>query len=144
MRREYDFTGGVRGKHVGKRLRIVGDTQNVPAGENDADIVTRLLGTQHITVSWVYEGTEGFIYESLPGTIIPNEEKQSLRFELSEKNGDDENFEVIIRKCNGVFALKADHSEMKNREYALKQYLGSDELVFYLQDENNRAYFHLS
>jgi hypothetical protein len=25
MRKEYDFSGGKRGKHVGKRIRIVGD-----------------------------------------------------------------------------------------------------------------------
>lgn len=34
MRREYDFSKGIRGKHVGKRLRIVGDTSSV------ADYVT--------------------------------------------------------------------------------------------------------
>ncbi len=27
MRREYDFSKGTRGKHAGKRLRIVGDTR---------------------------------------------------------------------------------------------------------------------
>ena len=26
MRREYDFSAGIRGKHAGKRTRIVGDT----------------------------------------------------------------------------------------------------------------------
>jgi hypothetical protein len=32
MRKEYDFSQGVRGKHVGKRIRIVGDThlRNAP------------------------------------------------------------------------------------------------------------------
>ncbi len=28
MRREYDFSHGTRGKHAGKRLRIVGDTRS--------------------------------------------------------------------------------------------------------------------
>lgn len=145
MRREYDFTGGTRGKHVGKRLRIVGDVskQKLPADANSSDTIRRLLRTKHITVSWVYEGTEGYIYKSVPGTVVSSEETQSLRFELAEKNGDDENFEVIIRKRNGSFILKADHPEMKSREYPLKEYLAPDELVFYLQDENNRAYFHL-
>jgi len=27
MRREYDFSKGTRGKHAGKRLRVVGDTR---------------------------------------------------------------------------------------------------------------------
>ena len=28
MRKEYDFSQGTRGKHAGKRLRIVGDTRS--------------------------------------------------------------------------------------------------------------------
>ena len=28
MRKEYDFSKGTRGKHAGKRLRIVGDTRS--------------------------------------------------------------------------------------------------------------------
>ncbi len=36
MRREYDFKGGTRGKHAGKRLRIVGD----PSSANASDVQT--------------------------------------------------------------------------------------------------------
>jgi hypothetical protein len=144
MRREYDFSKGIRGKHAGKRFRIVGDPRAEQSlSTNKADIYSRLLEAKEITVSWLYEGTEGFIYKSVPGSIVANPQTQSLRFELTEKNGDDDNFEVIIRSTNGAFSLKADHPEMKNREYTLKGYLGSDELVFYLHDDNNRAYFHL-
>lgn len=144
MRREYDFSKGVRGKHVGKRLRIVGDSKVEQSRLTNNSDITRLLTATQITVSWLYEDTEGFTYKSVPGTIVANEQTRSLRFELTEENGDDDNFEVIIRSSNGSFTLKADHPEMKNREFSLKGYSGSDELVFYLQDENNRAYFHLS
>ena len=132
---------GVRGKHVGKRLHIVGD----PSGKklNNVELVARLLDAKEIMVSWLFEDTEGYVYKNVPGTLVANEQTQSLRFELSEKNGDDDNFEVIIRRGNGSFTLKADHPEMKDREYVLKGYLAPDELVFYLQDDNNRAYFHL-
>ena|SRR6266481_294143 len=34
MRREYDFTGGTRGKHTNKRLRIVGDPSSPNALDN--------------------------------------------------------------------------------------------------------------
>lgn len=143
MRREYDFSKGIRGKHVGKRLRIIGDQRHNEIAASVPELKGRLLNTQQITVSWLYEDTEGFIYESVPGTVVANKEAGSLRFELAEKNNDDENFEVIIRSSNGSFTLKADHPEMKNREYTLKSYVALDELVFYLYEDNNRAYFHL-
>ena len=38
MRREYDFSQGKRGKHAGKRLRIVGDTDSRNGPETAARI----------------------------------------------------------------------------------------------------------
>ena len=144
MRSEYDFSGGVRGKHAGKRMRTIGDsTQTDLKGEDLVDVIDRFLETREIVVSWVFEDTEGYVYKSVPGTVVSNGTSISLRFELVEKNGDDENFEVIIRKTNGSFHLKSDHPEMKDHEYELKEYVAADELVFYLHDDRNRAYFHL-
>lgn len=142
MRREYDFSSGIRGKHVGKRIRIVGDVKRDETSET-SDVTERFLDTQEVIVSWVFEETEGFIYKSIPGTVVPNKTSLSLRFELAEKNGDDENFEVIIQKTNGSFTLKADHPKINNREFGLKEFVSEDELVFYLHDNSNRAYFHL-
>jgi hypothetical protein len=152
MKREYDFSEGIRGKHAGKGIRIIGDPRsNSPRsrkastdGKTNADIADRFFETKEVLVSWVHEDTEGYIYKSVPGTIVANRKAESLRFELTEKNSDGENFEVIIRSVKGLFMLKADHPVMKNREYSLKLYSAPDEVVFYLQDEANQAYFHLS
>jgi hypothetical protein len=38
MRKEYDFKKGTRGKHIGKRLRIVGDT----GSRNGPDTAARI------------------------------------------------------------------------------------------------------
>jgi polyphosphate kinase len=38
MRREYDFSQGTRGKHVGRRLRIVGDA----GARNGSDTAARI------------------------------------------------------------------------------------------------------
>jgi len=38
MRREYDFSQGTRGKHAGKRLRVVGDVGT----RNGSDIAARI------------------------------------------------------------------------------------------------------
>lgn len=155
MRSEYDFSKGIRGKHLGKKMRIVGDLSiQKRAGRTrkssaefkttSVDLTGRILSTRHVSVSWVYENTEGYVYENVSGSIVPNVGTGSLRFELKERNGDDQNFEVIIRKSNGSYVLFADHPEIKNQEFPLTVFLGSDELVFYLEDLANRAYFHLS
>jgi hypothetical protein len=155
MRREYDFSEGTRGKHAAKRFRIIGDT-SLQRGQGDVtktqvkkrssavDVTGRILSTKQVAVSWVYEDTESYLYKNVPGTIVANPSARSLRFELKEKNGDDENFEVVIENTNGSYVLRADHPEIDNQEFPLKVYLASDELVLYLEDANNRAYFHLS
>lgn len=141
MRREYDFSNGMRGKHAGQRIRVIGATSH---GGNEPDVTRQILETKQVTVSWLYEGNEAFVYNSVPGTIISNLGARSLRFELSEKNGDDDNFEAIVKAKNGSYVLNADHPTIENQEFHLKVYKSSDELVLYLEDANNRAYFHLS
>ena len=42
MRREYDFSQGTRGKHAGKRLRIVGD-KRPPNGTDTATRIQRVI-----------------------------------------------------------------------------------------------------
>ena len=42
MRREYDFSKGKRGKHAGKRLRIVGD-KSLPNGPDTAARIQRVI-----------------------------------------------------------------------------------------------------
>lgn len=42
MRREYDFSKGTRGKHAGKRLRIVGDTRT-DNGQSAAARIQRII-----------------------------------------------------------------------------------------------------
>lgn len=151
MRTEYDFTKGTRGKHTGRRINIVGDpslrvarTPNTRSARGVANVTNQILRTKRVSVSWLYEGTEGFQYYSVPGTIMANPQAKSLRFELREENGDDENFEAVIKPKNGSYILRTDHPEIENHEFPLKVYLASDELVLYLEDASNRAYFHLS
>ena len=53
MRNEYDFTSGVRGKHAGKRLRIVGDRSSVVTSHRRASLK---VGSNNLT------GTAGEYY----------------------------------------------------------------------------------
>ena len=45
MRREYDFSHGTRGKHAGKRLRIVGDKRQRNGSNSAAKMAKNLVGT---------------------------------------------------------------------------------------------------
>ena len=108
------------------------------------NLTARLLATQQIKVSWIYEDEEGFLYRNIEESIVANSKAQSVKFKLQEKNGDDVAFEVIIRKLRGSFFFVTDHPEMESKNYPLKIYVAPDELVFYFEDAYNRAYFHLS
>ncbi len=45
MRREYDFSQGTRGKHAGKRLRIVGDKDIRNKPNTKGKMANNLVGT---------------------------------------------------------------------------------------------------
>ncbi len=137
MRREYDFGQGTRGKRVAKRVHIVGDARS------SDEFARQILTANVITVSWIGENSEGFLYESVEGSIVANADAGTLRFELRETTGDHDNFEVIIRNSNGSYTLMADYYEMRDKHYPLKVYAGSDEVLPYLEYASNRAYFHL-
>jgi len=56
MRREYDFSQGTRGKHTGKRLRIVGD-KSLGNGPDIAARIQRVIerdlrNRDHFNVIW--------------------------------------------------------------------------------------------
>ncbi len=55
MRREYDFSRGTRGKHAGKRIRIVGDSgsRNPDTAARIQQIIERdLKGRENFDVVW--------------------------------------------------------------------------------------------
>ena len=45
MRKEYDFSQGTKGKHAGKRLRIVGDKRINHGPKTSARMANNLVGT---------------------------------------------------------------------------------------------------
>lgn len=110
----------------------------------DENLLARFLATQQVKASWVWEDEEGFLYNNVEGSIIPNPNAQSIKFKLQEKNGDDLPFEMIIRKSKDAFFFVTDHPQMEKGNYPCKLFVASDELVFYFEDTHNRAYFHLS
>ncbi|MBA2646549.1 MAG: hypothetical protein H0U81_07100 [Pyrinomonadaceae bacterium] len=69
------------------------ETQN-----RDERLTARLLATQQVKVSWIYEDEEGFLYENVEESVVANLKAQSVKFKLQEKNDDDVPFEIIIKK----------------------------------------------
>ncbi len=106
---------------------------------NTENSVAQFLAAKHASASWIYEDVEGFLYESVDGSVIANSDAQSVKFKLREKNGDDVSFEVIIRKVKDSFIFVTDHPEMEKKNYPLKLFIAPDEMVFYFEDAYNRA-----
>jgi hypothetical protein len=84
------------------------------------------------------------LYENVEESVVANLKAQSVKFKLQEKNDDDVPFEIIIKKSKDTFFFVTDHPQMERKNYPLKLYVASDELVFYFEDAYNRAYFHLN
>lgn len=74
MRREYDFSKGTRGKHVGKRVRIVGDRSS----RRRPDTASRILQT----IERDLKGRKDF---NAVWTDLKRTERQSLRADWLKK-----------------------------------------------------------
>ena len=112
----------------------------------DTDITSRVLAAKQIRVSWI-EDVEGFVYESVDGSIVANPRTRSLRFKLKETTGDSENFEAIIRNEEESFVFKSDCPGMEDITLALKVYVEfgpAESLLLYAEDSYNQIYFHLN
>ena len=112
----------------------------------DTDITSRVLAVKQIRVSWI-EDVEGYLYESVDGSIVANPRTRSLRFKLKETTGDSDDFEAIIRKVEESFVFKSDCPGMENITLALKVYVefgAADSLLLYAEDPYNQIYFHLT
>jgi hypothetical protein len=108
------------------------------------DITSRILAAKQITVSWICDNVHGYLYEIVNGSIVANAEALSLRFELREKDGEDDAFEVIVTRSGELHVLRVDYFGMEDRDYPLKVYVSPDEIILYFEDVHNRAHFHLS
>jgi hypothetical protein len=110
----------------------------------DTDITSRILATKQVRSSWI-EDVEGYLYESVDGSIIANPDALSLRFKLKETSADGGgDFEVVIRRVDESFVLKSDCPGMENKSFPLTVYTAPDDLLLYAEDSYNRIYFHLS
>lgn len=61
---------------------------------------------KHIKVIWFFED-EIYAYESIAGSILANSKSESIRFELRELYGDDDNFQVIIQKVADFYEIQS-------------------------------------
>jgi hypothetical protein len=98
---------------------------------------------RHIKANWIWEGENGFSYESVPGSIVSNADFSRLRFILKEINGNDDSFEVLIIRSSNSFSAKIDYPGLEDRIFPLKAFVSENETVLYLESFHNLAYFHL-
>jgi hypothetical protein len=106
-------------------------------------LTLQIQSAQKVKVFWLYEG-ETYIYTHVPGSIVGNSKAQSLRFELTEVNGGDDNFEVVVQKSSASYIFKTDYYDDAYDNHPLKLFTGQEELILYFEDGQNHVYFHLS
>src|ERR1044072_8684150 len=102
----------------------------------------KLNDATRIRVTWVYE-QEIYLYESVPGTIVSASKPESIRFQVSNKLEDTDNFEVVIRKDKGNYFFKTDYYDNAEQEFPLKPFIARNEMILYYEGSEGRAYFHV-
>ena len=102
----------------------------------------QLGSIKHIKVTWVFED-EVYFYENVSGSLVSNSKAKTIRFELRELYGEDDNFQVIIKKDEDSYVFKTDYYEDEKLTLGLKEFVGLDEAILYHEGPRGCVYFHL-
>jgi hypothetical protein len=101
-----------------------------------------IKAVSRVKVTWFYED-EIYLYESVPGSILVNPGAETVRFELRDLYGEDDNFEVVSSGKGGSYAFSTDYFGGGEIPRPLKRFDTQDETIFYHEANRERAYFHL-
>lgn len=99
------------------------------------------LSANQISVLWIYQGYEIFDYHAKD--IVSNPAANLIRFTLHESHGQDDKFQIVIRKVGSGFVFKSECFDDPEREYPLKFYTSEDEAILYTKIDYDIIYFHL-
>lgn len=92
---------------------------------------------------WIDDGSS-YVYQAVPESITGNEQSKSIRFQLREIDGQDSDLQIVIQqRSDDSYVFKTDYYEEPEHQYELKQFVSSDELLFYFDGKEGPAYFHL-
>lgn len=93
---------------------------------------------------WVHDG-RAWVYNALADSIRGNDDSRSLRFQLHEVDGQDDDLEVVIqKKTDDSYIFKTDYYKDPEYEYGLKAFAGDGESVLQGDTKDGIVYFHLS
>lgn len=102
----------------------------------------KITDATEVKLTWIFDG-ECYRYHIVPGSLISNERKSSLRFRLEELDDPDDNFEVVIQKKSGSLIYRMDCFADAN-DAPLKEFKRADESILYFEDEDGEGFFTLS
>lgn len=102
----------------------------------------KITDATDVKLTWIFDG-EYYLYHIVPGSLVSNARKNSLRFRLEELDDPDDNFEVIIQKKSGSLIYRMDCFADTN-DAPLKEFKRVDESILYFEDEDGEGFFKLS
>lgn len=102
-----------------------------------------LQNIESIKVSWISkEDSTYYAYRLVAGSIVNNQNE--IGFELENCDGNDDNYQVVIRETGDGYVFRSDAYDDPETEYDLSLFQGSNETILYCEDESEVIYFHLS
>jgi hypothetical protein len=132
------------GRRAGARRNRIKERRVFGGEEEKLESMRSFNSVKRVSVVWADDGSS-YVYEAVPNSVIGNQNSASIRFELREVDGQDENLEVVVQQKNdGSYVFKTDYYENPEREYPLKLFVADDELLFYFNGKEGVAYFHLA
>ena len=103
----------------------------------------RISEVRSIKATWLFGG-DGYVYESVPETLVTNDRLETIRFELGEVDGEDSNFEMVIqRNDDGHYHFKTDYYDEPAEELSVKAFQSENEMILFYDGRHGIAYFHL-
>jgi|ERR687883_591709 hypothetical protein len=101
-----------------------------------------IIATKEVRAYWVYN-QRGYLYKTMPGSLVADASEQSISFKLTELNGYDWDVEASLIKREDGYWLRTERY-MGGEQLPLKAFDGPGELILYFDDGHSHAYFHLT
>lgn len=95
-----------------------------------------------VRTSWIYDNG-GYIYDATPESLAANDPLQTIRFELREIDGQDDNLEVVIQTKGKSFTFKTDYYGNPLEELSLEKFESDEAIILFYEGKHGVAYFHL-
>ncbi|MEO7176061.1 MAG: hypothetical protein ABI002_09735 [Saprospiraceae bacterium] len=95
-----------------------------------------------VRTTWIYNNG-GYVYDAPPESLVANDSLKTIRFELREIDGQDDNLEVVIQTTGNSFTFKTDYYGNPLEELSLEKFTSDEGMILFYEGKHGVAYFHL-